>query len=160
MNDTPVTQGIPIINIPPFTQYMTQRVPNCIQLEDCSHIEIEKIITEFANGKSSDIPIYLLKRSSTIISPILAYFFNQYMDQGIFPNELKIGKVTPVFKKGDKQKFENYRPISILPIFGKIFEKIIYSRLYSFLLSNNILADTQFGSRKGHSTSHALNYSV
>ena len=82
------------------------------------------------------------------------------MDQGIFPNELKIGKVTPIFKKGDKQKFENDRPISILPIFGKIFEKVIYVRLYSFLSSNNILSDCQFGFRKGHSTSHALNHTI
>ena len=66
------------------------------------------------------------------------------MNQGIFPDELKIGKVTPVFKKGDKQNFENYRPISIIPVFGKIFEKIIYSRLYSFLSSHNVLSDLVF----------------
>ena len=82
------------------------------------------------------------------------------MNQGIFPEELKLGKVTPVFKKGDKQNFENYRPISILPVFGKIFEKVIYSRLYNFLLSHNVLSDCQFGFRKGHSTSHALHYSI
>ena len=56
--------------------------------------------------------------------------------------------------------FENYRPISTLPIFGKNFEKIIYSRLYSFLASKDILYDNQFGFRKGHSTSHALHFSV
>ena len=82
------------------------------------------------------------------------------MEQGIFPDNLKVGRITPIYKKGSKQLFENYRPISTLPILGKIFEKIIYSRLYSFLASKNILYDNQFGFRKGHSTSHALNYSV
>ena len=48
------------------------------------------------------------------------------MNQGIFSDELKIDRVTPNFKKGDKEHFENYRPISILPLFGKIFEKVIF----------------------------------
>ena len=55
---------------------------------------------------------------------------------------------------------ENYRPVSTLPIFGKIFEKIIYSRLYNYFVSKGILHDRQFGFRKQHSTSHALNYSI
>ena len=55
---------------------------------------------------------------------------------------------------------ENYRPVSTLAVFGKIFEKIIYSRLYSFLISQNILHENQFGFRKAHSTTHALNYSI
>ena len=82
------------------------------------------------------------------------------MQTGYFPDSLKIGKVTPVFKKGDQEKFENYRPVSILPIFGKLFEKIIYSRLYDYLTSKGILYGKQFGFRKSHSRSHALNYSI
>ena len=73
---------------------------------------------------------------------------------------LKIGKITPIYKKGNKEYLENNRPISTLPIFGKIFEKIIYKRLYNFFTSQNILSEQQFGFRKGHSTSHALNYSI
>ena len=67
---------------------------------------------------------------------------------------------SPFDKKGNEELLENYRPISILPLFGKIFEKVIYSRLHEFLVSNNVICDQQFGFRKGHSTSHALNYSV
>ena len=55
---------------------------------------------------------------------------------------------------------ENYRPVSMLPIFGKIFEKAIYARLSNFLTSQNILHQNQFGFRNSHSTSHALNYSI
>ena len=129
MNESSMSDGVPICGIPDFTSYMSSRVENSIFLEDCSSCEIEKIISEFENGKCSDIPINLLKKSSKLISPILAYFFNQFMDQGIFPEELKMGRVTPVYKKGNKEEFENYRPISILPAFCKNIEKIIYSRL-------------------------------
>ena len=78
----------------------------------------------------------------------------------MFPNELKLGKITPVYKKDDSELIENYRPISTLPIFGKIFEKIIYKRLYSFLMAKKVINPNQFGFRSGHSTSHALHYSV
>jgi len=82
------------------------------------------------------------------------------MTNGIFPDELKVGRISPIYKKDNEELMENYRPVSTLAIFGKIFEKIIYTRLYSFLLSKNIIYENQFGFRKGHSTSHALNYSI
>ena len=111
-------------------------------------------------GKSSDIPIKFVKWSTKIIAPILQQLYNNCMKHGIFPNDLKVGNITPIYKKGNEEYLENYRPVSTLPIFGKIFEKLIYSRLYKFLVSKNILHECQFGFRKGHSTSHALNYSV
>ena len=77
-----------------------------------------------------------------------------------FPDPLKIGKVTPVYKKGASDDIVNYRPVSILPIFGKIFEKILYSRIYSFMCSKNIISETQFGFRKNYSTNHAIQHSV
>ena len=82
------------------------------------------------------------------------------MHNGIFPEELKVGNISPIYKKDNEQLIENYRPVSTLPIFGKILEKVIYARLYSFFTANNTLSDNQFGFRKQHSTSHALNYSV
>ena len=68
----------------------------------------------------------------------------------------KIAKVVPIFKKDDPLKCNNYRPISILPIFSNIFEKLFYSRMYSFLEKNYILQDKQFGFRSKHSTTHAI----
>ena len=73
---------------------------------------------------------------------------------------LNLEKLLQFLKKEDEQLFENYRPISTLPIFGKIFEKLIYERLYNYFVSKGILYDRQFGFRKSHSTSHALNFSV
>ena len=82
------------------------------------------------------------------------------MQEGVFPDKLKIGRITPIMKKGNPELLENYRPVSTLPIFGKIFEKVIYERLYSFFISQRLINHQQFGFRKGHSTSHALNLSI
>ena len=109
-------------------------------MEDCTGFEVNKIISEMQNGKSSDIPISVIKKTSNII--------------------IKLGKITPIFKKEDEKLLKHYWPVSTLPIFGKHFEKIIYSRLYNFFVSQGILYDKQFGFRKSHSTNHALNYSI
>ena len=82
------------------------------------------------------------------------------MEEGYFPDELKTGRISPIYKKENEELLENYRPVSTLPIFGKIFEKLIFYRLYQFLLDNNIMYRNQYGFRKGHSTNHALNHSV
>ena len=126
----------------------------------CSEEEVAKVISELQNGKSSDIPISVIKKVSPIISPVLARHFNYLMGIGKFPDQLKLGKITPIYKKEDEELMQNYRPISTLPIFGKIFEKIIFSRLYNFFVSQGLLHSKQFGFRKNHSTSHALNYSI
>ena len=90
---------------------------------------------------------------------VLANYFNKLMASGTFPDVLKVGRITPIFKKDNPECIENYRPISTLPIFGKFKKKIIFKRLYSFATSQNILDNNQFGFRKSHSTSHAVNYS-
>ena len=153
--------GVHVLPVPDFTRYFSKTCANSIHLPECNSSEIEEVIKSFASGKSSDIPIQAVKSTSHIISEYLTTHYNLYMQQGIFPDILKVGRITPVYKnKGSKQLFENHRPISILPIFGKIFEKLIYTRLYDFLTSNKLMYSKQFGFRKGHSCSHALNYSA
>jgi hypothetical protein len=152
--------GVPIVHLESFRDYLSQSVESSIFMEDTSVDEVLEIINGFVNGKSSDIPIIVLKKSANLISPTLVNLYNSCMRDGIFPSIFKKGKVTPVYKKGNKASLENYRPISTLPIFGKVFEKIIYKRLYNFFTSKNILHANQFGFRKGHSCSHALHESV
>ena len=78
---------------------------------------------------------------------------NQTLLTGIFPNKLKIAKVIPLFKKGDKSIIiENYRPISILPSISKVFEKIIFNQLYDHLKKHNLFFNGQYGFRRIHST--------
>ena len=161
MNNT-VTDEISIsgAEIPSFHSYMHKSVESSMFFSECTNDEILALIHDLEIGKASDIPIKLVKRCSIVITPILKQYYNDFMQTGYFPDILKVGKITPVFKKGDQEKFENYRPVSTLPIFGKLFEKIIYSGLYGYLTSKGILYDNQFGFRKSHSCSHALNYSI
>lgn len=150
----------PITELPSFHSYLSKPCDTSIFMEDCNNDEINEIIGELENGKSSDIPIILIKKSAPIISPVMVALYNKHIALGCFPKPLKIGKITPIHKKGNKELIENYRPVSTLPIFGKIFEKIIYKRLYKFFASKGILSESQFGFRKGHSTSHAVHHSV
>ena len=143
-----------------FHDYMSKSVSSSIYLEDTNPEEIRQIIMDFKNGKASDIPIVVLKNTARLISPILSVLYNNHMREGVFPSIFKTAKVTPIYKKDNRECIENYRPVSILAIFGKIFEKLIYNRLYKFLSANGILHDEQFGFRKNHSTVHALHQSV
>ena len=103
-----------------------------------------------------EIPASILKQCiDTYIDP-LTYLINLSINQGIFPSELKIAKVIPIYKSDDKQLVRNYRPISVLPFFSKICEIFFSNHLLNFIDSNNILYDNQFGFRKNHSTTHAI----
>ena len=82
------------------------------------------------------------------------------MEIGIFSDALKRGCISPIFKKIDSRYLDNYRPVSTLPILSKIYEKLLYNRLYSFFAANNIIYNKQFRFRRNHSTSHAVNYAV
>ena len=84
------------------------------------------------------------------------YYFNAAITTGIFPDEWKIARVTPIFKSGISSELSNYRPISIIPIIVKVFEKIIYDQLYKFSNDNNLLSNCQSGFRSLHSTLTAL----
>ena len=86
----------------------------------------------------------------------LAHIGNLSFDTGIFPVELKIAKIVPIFKSGDDCIFTNYRPVSVLPVFSKIMERLMYDRLISYILKHKILFEYQFGFPKGKSTHMAL----
>jgi len=102
------------------------------------------------------IPNDIIKKSIKCIALPLAEIINCSFRNGMFPDELKIAKVCPVFKNGAQNIFSNYRPISLLPNFSKIFEKVMYCRLESYVVSKNILSSSQYGFRHNHSTYMAL----
>ena len=83
--------------------------------------------------------------------------FNACLSEGTYPDLLKIAEVVPIFKKGERTKMTNYRPISLLSQFNKIFEKLLYTRIYSYLTRFNLLSDHQFGFRKNCSPTPAIN---
>ena len=120
--------------------------------------EILNVIAQLKNsaaGHDSLLGSIMKQCADKYIVP-LTHIINVSITKGYFPEEFKLAKVLPIFKSGDDQNIQNYRPISILPFFSKIFEKIIASHIMDFLDTNNILYDKQFGFRKSHSTSHAI----
>ena len=86
-----------------------------------------------------------------LVKPI-TLIVNQMLTTGIFPDKLKIAKVIPLFKTGDKSVFSNYRPISLLPSISKVFERVIYQQLYKYFEDSNLFYESQYGFRKGYST--------
>ena len=90
-----------------------------------------------------------------IVTP-LSHICNQSFIEGVFPDEMKIARVIPLYKSGEKNKYNNYRPVSLLPQFSKILEKLFDNRLDSFIEKDNILSDNQYGFRKNRATSMAL----
>lgn len=79
---------------------------------------------------------------------------------GVFPKKMKIAKVIPLYKTGDKNNFTNYRPVSLLPQFSKILEKLYNSRLEKCIGKPNLLSDSQYGFRANRSTSHAISEAI
>ena len=84
------------------------------------------------------------------------FICNKSFSECVFPNQMKTAKIVPVFKTGDKSKFTNLGPVSLLPQFSKILEKLFCERLNNFVERHNILSKNQYGFRKKHSTSLAL----
>ena len=90
-----------------------------------------------------------------IIKPF-THICNNSFENGVFPSKMKIAKVVPIFKAGDKSSFNNYRPISLLPQFSKIVEKLFNARLDAFIEKHDTLTSSQYGFRSNMSTSLAL----
>ena len=98
----------------------------------------------------------LLKLCIPAILPAITTLFNRCMRQGYFRERMKIAKITPVYKKGNRENFVNYRPISLLPCISKVFERVIYARLINYIDKFDLLSNNQYGFRKKRSTIDAL----
>mgnify|MGYP001455559640 CR=1 FL=1 len=98
----------------------------------------------------------MLKLCATEVAIPLQIIFTDCISSGMFPNIWKCANVQPIHKKENRQMISNYRPISLLPICAKIFEKIIFDQVYEYLNSNNLLSLNQSGFRPGDSTIYQL----
>lgn len=141
-------------------QYNTELINNessCFFYKT-NETEILKIINELkadAVPGHDGITCKIIKYCKHFFSYNLAILINKSIHFGIFPKVLKIGKVTPIYKTGDKSDPSNYRPITVLPIISKIFEKVIQTRLNSFLNSINFISPAQYGFCAASSTEAA-----
>ena len=150
-------------NIPPskkhFSEFLGQPNPNSIFFAPTTRYEIIDIVSALKNKKSAghdEIDNFILKGVISSIADPLEYIFNVSLSTGQVPEQMKIAKVIPLFKKGDSLDTSNYRPISLLSTISKILEKIIFIRTINFLQFHNVFTNSQFGFRKKHSTIHAL----
>jgi hypothetical protein len=94
-----------------------------------------------------------------LVEPI-TYLINKSLSDGVFPDEWKTANVTPIFKKGDRQDYKNYRPISLLSNTSKILERVVYNHLYEYCNDNNILTERNSGFKKNDGTVNRLLYLV
>ena len=149
-------------NIPPsrghHLDFMGNPNINSLYLSPITPTEVSNHLLKLKRSAPGDDEICpsIIKHINGLIAHPLAYIFNLCFEQSLVPDELKIARVCPIPKTGDLKLTQNYRPISILPVISKIFEKLVYTRIYSFLQQNNILNANQFGFRKGFSTEMAL----
>ena len=136
-----------------------ERNAKSIFIRPTNTIEIGDIIKNLKakSGGVDNINAKTLKTIAPFIVTPLHHIFNTSIEQAVWPNALKSAEVVPIHKAGDKTVVSNYRPISLISNIAKIFEKIIYNRLFSFLQQCNILADAQYGFVKGRGTTDALN---
>ena len=163
-NDYFCSVGTNLINSLPaasqcFTAFLDSSVRDSIVVDNVDVNELLFLIDSLKCGKScgfDGISPQLIKDNKYLLCEPLAYLFNLSLASGIVPDNLKIAKVIPIYKKGKESTTSNYRPISLLSIFNKLLKKLVYKRLYAFLLRNNVLYEYQFGFRKNHSTSMAL----
>ena len=102
------------------------------------------------------MPTNMLKLSCSVLSKPLVKVISCLFSEDTFPDLLKFANVIPVFRKGDNLDYNNCRPISLISNIGKLIEKIVRKRLYSFLKKNYLLFEQQYGFRNKLSTNHAL----
>ena len=127
----------------------------CPVTADEIQLEIAKPQTGKAVGPSS-IPISILKILKSELAGPLQVIFNTSFLTGIVPDKFKLAKLIPVFKKGSQTNLSNYRPISLLIVFNKLLEKLMFNRLADFLEKRHLIYNKQFGFRLHHSTDHAV----
>ncbi len=126
-----------------------------IHLSTIDKETVIKIINDMKPKSSCGIDglsMKLLKMIKEVfIEPVLI-IINQTLSTGIFPDKLKIAKVTPVYKKDDQTQLANYRPISLLPVISKIFERIFYNQVYNFFIKGKLFYASEYSFSTEHST--------
>ena len=137
---------------------LAMRTENSCFFAPTHYDEVCKIITGLRNrgSKLFDIHPSILKENLVIFVIHFVELYNFSLIVEEFPDAMKIARVNPAYKSGPPDQIDNYRPISALPIFSKVFEKLTLNRMNSFIMRYNLLTPSQFGFRKGYSTTHAI----
>ena len=126
---------------PSFDKYLPEPNPESIFLVPTNEREISNIILSIKNSAPGHdgMSAKVIKPIIDILAPPLTYITNLSFTEGVFPSELKIAQVLPLYKSNDPTLFNNYRPISRLPFFSKLFERLMYDRLIDFIEKHRLL---------------------
>ena len=138
---------------------LPQLTNKCLDSIHFSSSDIAKIISHLDPNKAHGhdmLSIRMIKLCGNSICKPLSIIFNDCLNEGKFPHEWKKANVVPVHKKGSKQRLKSYRPISLLPICSKIFERLIYNEMFTFFTENNLISPNQWGFRPGDSCVNQL----
>ena len=142
-----------------FKRFMPPSTSESIVYDPVDAEEVCNVVSQFNISKGCgpySIPIQMLYHMRQHLAKPISCITNICLMTGIHPDKLKLQKVIPIYKKGSKLSTANYRPISLLSNINKIVEKLVFSRVISFLNRNNIIYEKQFGFRPKYSTNHAL----
>ena len=143
-------------NINPLTY--VHNLNDSIAVFVISCVEVANVIHSLKNSSAGhdEFPTFVGKQCVNRFIDPLTFLINFSLRTGIFPSELKLARVVPIFKSGDSSALTNYRPISVLTYFAKVFEKVVYNKILDFISDHNVLYEHQHGFRKGRPTQHAI----
>ena len=135
----------------------TERNPYTFEMRPTDVREVVKVIYSLKNKGNGllDISVVTIKNNSQVFAVHIVLLYNYSIEKCVFPCKLKIAKVVPGHKSGPKDLIDNFRPISNLPVFSKIFEKLTHTRMMAFIERYKLLSESQYGFRKGKCTTHA-----
>ena len=138
--------------------YLPPRNPNSMRVPHATIADIISVVKSLKNKncRVDDFSPLVIKKNVHLLASPISILFNQSVQQGKFPHVLKSAQVIPLYKKGAKTDINNFRPISLLNVFSKIFEKVMKKFLVNFLETNSILSHSQFGFQRNKSTEDAL----
>ncbi|XP_054260489.1 uncharacterized protein LOC128985133 [Macrosteles quadrilineatus] len=154
ISDLPVLQTDPLDSVPDYSSVHSFTCWNRVSVR-----EISQMIKNFKDSKSQDVyglSTHVLRAVADLVAVPLTHLVNLCLAHGFFPDSLKKARTVPIFKKGNPTLMENFRPISILPIFSKVMETVMKRQLLSYFENNGLLVDSQHGFRSGRSTTSAL----
>ena len=143
---------------PPAYIFMTPSIQSSCFFCPASALEVMRIIKGQKNrgNKLFDIHPTIIKENILYFGSHLSDFYNMSLTDSVFPDVAKVGRITPAHKSGPTDIIDNYRPISTLPIFSKVFEKLTFMRMNNFLSVHNVLSLCQYGFRSRRSTTDAI----
>ena len=147
----------PITNVTP-TSYI-KPVNSTLSFTDiCVEMVLKALKTMKSNKATGPdgIPCRILKIAAEILSPSLTLLFNRSISTGIYPDDWKMARVTPIFKDGARDNLSNYRPISIISAVAKVFGRLVSNQFYSYLNTNELITSHQSGFRPSYSTLTSL----